>query len=135
MATHLVSLLSDVEQALAEGSSARWGVAWNLRCSVNEHYRVGRITLMPPPGAASSQTRGAIFLQGEALAEGAMRFRVSFHWHGSDAFPAMPVASHSHALAWKAEAARIAAIWLAGPPVMRVTPGTAKFPTPVALAS
>ncbi|HEX2855054.1 MAG TPA: hypothetical protein VHO24_17600 [Opitutaceae bacterium] len=135
MATHLVSLLGDVEQALMEASAIRWGAAWNLGRALSEAHLVGRITLTPAAGAAPSQTRGAIFLQGEALPDGLMRFKASFHWHGSEAFPSVPVGSNSNAMGWKTEAARIAALWLAGPPATRVTPGTIEFAPFVALAS
>jgi hypothetical protein len=135
MATHLVSLLSDVEQALAEGSALRWGVSWNLSRSLNERHQVGRITLTPPPGATPSQARGAIFLHRELSPGGTLHLKASFHWHGSEAFPSIAITTtHATALGWKSEAARIAAFWMAGPPVGRASTSV-EFAPSVALAS
>lgn len=135
MATHLVSLLSDVEQALTEGSAQRWGVSWNLSRSVNERHQVGRITITPPSGATPLQAQGAIFLHRELSPGGTLSLKASFHWHGSEAFPSIMISTtNAPPLGWKPEAARIAALWLAGPPMGR-TSTSVEFAPSIAMAS
>lgn len=135
MAMHLLSLLDDIEQALIQESASLWGKSCDVHRVFNSQHNIGRITLTPPAGANPTQLRGVVFLQGAVLADGSLKFRASFNWHGSDAFPVISISAKPDAANWKTEAARIASVWLAGPPAPRVTSARVKFSPSFAFAS
>lgn len=114
MSTRLLSALTEIEHALQQQTAAQNLPAWQVTRMVNYHHQVGRMTLTPPAGDPTAR-RGAIFLQVFLLADGALCLKANLSWHGSDAFPSLPVYSTPHT-DWSAEFARIADAWLAGPP-------------------
>jgi hypothetical protein len=134
MATSLLALLNEVEEALVQKSARQLGLSWDVSRIVNTQHGLARLTMTPRPntGAAQSnagaaQLRGAIFLQHRVLAEGDISLKVSFSWHGSDAFPSILVDAKP-LVEWKTEAVRIAALWLAGPDAAANIPPTPKTP-------
>jgi hypothetical protein len=120
MASRLLSSLTDIEQALCKQSAADMGPTWNVTRMVNYHHGLARMTLTPPADAEPDQMRGTIFLQGYELADGALSIKASLNWHGSEAFPVISVYAQP-GVNWQAEAGRIAAAWLAGPPAAVIT--------------
>jgi hypothetical protein len=120
MSTRLLSFLTDVEQALVKESAANMGPTWTTTRMVNYHHNVARMTLTPTSEGDPAQPRGSVFLQGFELADGSLCLKASLNWHGSDAFPVIAVYSKP-AVDWRAEAGRIASLWLAGPPVAVIT--------------
>src|SRR3954466_14651013 len=120
MATRLLSFLTDVEQALLKESASNMGPSWVTSRMVNYHHGVARMTLTPATDSDPSQPRGSVFLQGFELADGSLCVKASLNWHGSDAFPVIAVYSKP-GVNWRAEAAKIASLWLAGPPAAVVT--------------
>jgi hypothetical protein len=127
MAMCLLALLNEVVEALVQKSAQQLGLSWEVSRIVNYHHGLARLTLNPKPGADSGQMRGAVFLQNRLLADGAVSLKVSFSWHGSEAFPSVLVDAKP-LLEWKTEAARIAAMWLAGPEAAANIPPTPKTP-------
>ncbi len=115
MSSRLLSSLNDIEQALLKQSSADMGPTWTTSRMVNYHHGLARMTLTPPAGADPDQMRGAIFLQSYVLADGALSFKASLNWQGCESFPVISVYAKP-GVDWRAEAGRIAAAWLAGPP-------------------
>ena len=134
MATRLLSFLDDIEQALLKESVANMGPTWVTSRMVNYHHSVARMTLTPATEGDPSQHRGAVFLQGFELADGSVCVKASLNWQGSEAFPVIAVYSKP-AVNWRAEAARIASLWLAGPPASIVTTATGDLSPLVAAAS
>jgi len=134
MATRLLSFLDDVEQALLKESVANLGPTWVATRMVNYHHSVARMTLTPTTESDPSQHRGSIFLQGFELADGSICLKASLNWHGSDAFPVIAVYSKP-AVNWRAEAARIASLWLAGPPAAVMSSAAGDLSPLVASAS
>lgn len=120
MATRLLSSLTQIEQALFKESAANNGPIWDVTRMVNYHHGLARMTLTPPSGAEPMQARGAIFLQSYGLADGTLCFKASLNWQGSDSFPVISIFTKP-GLDWQAEAAKIAAAWLAGPPTSGAT--------------
>lgn len=133
MATRLLSFLNDVEQALLKESTANMGPTWVATRMVNYHHSVARMTLTPATNDDPTQLRGSVFLQGFELADGSLCVKASLNWQGSDAFPVIAVYSKP-AVDWRAEAARIASLWLAGPPASVVTTATGTLSPLVAAA-
>jgi hypothetical protein len=120
MATRLLSFLTDVEQALLKEAASNMGPSWVASRMVNYHHGVARMTLTPATDTDPSQLRGSVFIQGFELADGSLCVKASLNWQGSDAFPVIAVYAKP-GVDWRAEAARIASIWLAGPPTAVVT--------------
>lgn len=131
MPSRLFSLLDEVERVFRQAAAFDAARSWTVTRSVSEAHGMGRITLMPVR-ADSSLIRGSVFL--ELLAPGGDHpsVKVSFNWHGSDAFPSTILDSSPFAN-WRAEATRMASIWLAGPLAATVTDGD--FMPHIALAS
>jgi len=128
----LLSFLSDVEQALIN-EATNTGASWITSRMVNYHHGVARMTLKPATDKGVSQLRGSIFLQGFELADGSLSVKASLNWQGSDEFPVIAIYAKP-SVDWRAEAARIAAVWLAGPPVAAVTTAAEEFSPLVAAA-
>ena len=134
MATRFLSFLDDVEEALKKEAASNLGLSWETNRIVNYHHGLARMTLTPPLYAQGAQMRGAIFVQSIALADGTYCLKVSFNWHGSDAFPMIPVYSRT-LIDWKTEAVRIASFWLAGPPPASVTNSAQEYSAFLAAAT
>lgn len=132
-ATRLLSFLTDVEQALIKETATTTGPSWITSRMVNYHHGIARMTLRPATDTGTSQVRGAIFLQGFELADGSLCVKASLNWQGSDEFPVIAVYAKP-SIDWRAEAARIASAWLAGPPVPSVTSAAEEFSPLVAAA-
>jgi hypothetical protein len=120
MASRLLSSLNDIEQALRKQSAADMGPTWDVTRMVNYHHGLARMTLTPRAGAEPDQMRGVIFLQSYMLADGALSFKASLNWHGSESFPVIAVYAKP-GVDWQAEAGRIANAWLSGPPAAVIT--------------
>ncbi|MEO7414866.1 MAG: hypothetical protein ABIZ81_16090 [Opitutaceae bacterium] len=132
-ATRLLSFLTDVEQALIKEAAANLGPSWITSRMINYHHGVARMTLTPATDVDSSQLRGSVFLQGFELADGSLCVKASLNWQGSDAFPVIAVYAKP-SVDWRAEAAKIASAWLAGPPVAVVTTAAGELSPLVAAA-
>jgi hypothetical protein len=111
MATRLLSFLNDVEQAVIS-QSASTGQSWVTSRLVNYHNGLARLTLTPS-GSDPAQMRGAILIQSFELADGSHCSKASLNWQGIDASPVLSVYAKP-GTDWKAEAARIAGVWLTG---------------------
>lgn len=120
MSSRLLSSLTDIEQALSKQSVADMGPSWTATRMVNYHHGLARMTLTPAEGGEPDQMRGAIFLQSYVLADGAVSFKASLNWQGCESFPVISVFAKP-GVDWRAEAGRIAAAWLAGPPVATIS--------------
>ena len=127
MSSRLLSSLNDIEQALLKQSIAGMGLTWTTSRMVNYHHGLARMTLTPAEGAEPDQLRGAIFLQSYVLADGAVSFKASLNWHGCESFPVISVYAKP-GVDWRAEASRIAAAWLSGPPaaLLSIAPADTK---------
>jgi hypothetical protein len=112
MATRLLSFLNDVEQALIT-QSASAGHSWLTSRMVNYHHGLARLTISPAAGSDAAQMRGTIFIQSFELADGSHCSKASLSWQGVDSFPVLAVYAKP-GTDWKAEAARIAGVWLTG---------------------
>jgi hypothetical protein len=134
MATRLLSFLNDVEQTLLKEAAANMGPTWVASRMVNYHHSVARMTLTPATTDDPAQLRGSVFLQGFELADGSLCVKASLNWQGSDTFPVIAVYSQP-SVDWRAEASRIASLWLAGPPPAVVTTATGTLSPLVAAAS
>jgi hypothetical protein len=124
MSSRLLSSLNDIEQALLKQSAADMGPAWTATRMVNYHHGLARMILTPAEGGEPDQMRGAIFLQSYVLADGALSLKASLNWHGCESFPVISVFAKP-GVDWRAEAGRIAAAWLAGPPAATISMATA----------
>jgi hypothetical protein len=111
----LIPFLSDLERALIAQSPVVEGGAWETHRMVNFHYGLARLTVSARPGVEMRFSGGTVFLQSFVLADGSLCLKASLNWNGSDALPVYSIYPTS-TLNWKAEASRMAALWLAGPP-------------------
>lgn len=110
----LLSFLTDIEKALRTAAAANNDTTeWECSRMVNFHQGMARVTIGERHGDAVA-TRGAMFLQRFALADGSLCLKTSLHWDGSDVTPVVAVYSKP-GLDWQRESQNIAALWLAGP--------------------
>jgi len=114
MAIRLLSFLTDIEQALLKESAANMGPTWETIRMVNYHHGLARMTLAPPKDAEAGGVGGTILLQSFLLADGSVCLKAILGWEGS-AQPRVIAVYSKPQLNWKAEAMRIASLWLAGP--------------------
>src|SRR5688572_4802285 len=114
-AMRLLSFLSEIERALAKGTSGAGAAAWETTRMVNFQHGLARLTLKPRSNPDRSGGDGTIFLQAFTLADGSLCLKASLSWNGSDVVPAITIYS-TPTLNWRHEAAGVAAAWLKGPP-------------------
>ena len=110
----LLSFLSEIERALARGTSAAGAAPWETSRMVNFHHGLARLTLKSSAKTDQPGMEGTIFLQAFTLADGSMCIKASLGWNDSDEVPVIAVYS-TPVLIWRQEAARIATAWLKGP--------------------
>ena len=114
MATRLLSFLTEIEQALLK-ERAVVGPAWSCQRIVNFKDRLARMTLSLPAEGETPASGGAIMLQSFLLGDGSLCLRAILSWDNSPATTTIAVHAKPR-LDWAAEARKIAAAWLSGPP-------------------
>jgi hypothetical protein len=138
MATRLLSFLTAIEEALPRESAAKPGPAWTCQRMVNFKDGLARMTMLPPEGAGPAVHGGSIFLQSFLLADGSLCLKASLGWDGSAGHTPIAVYATPQ-LDWSAEARKVAAAWLAGPPAATATvdamPVPKEIPPSIAVAS
>jgi hypothetical protein len=118
MPIRLLSFLNDIEKALAKESAASMGPTWDASRLVSYHQSLARMILSSPKDAEAPAPGGTVFLQSFLLSDGSPCLKATVSWEGSAASSVVAVYAKPE-LDWKAEAARIATLWLAGPPQIR----------------
>jgi hypothetical protein len=121
MPIRLLSFLNDIETALAKQSAANMGPTWDASRMVSYHQSLARMVLSTPKNTENPAPGGTVFLQSFLLSDGSPCLKATVGWEGSTASSVVAVYAKPE-LDWKAEASRIASIWLAGPPQMKVVP-------------
>lgn len=131
MATRLLSLLSEIEQALRKESAANMGPTWDSLRTVNYKSGLARLTLTTPPDAVDEAAApgGTIFLQSFLLADGSQCLKVNLGWTGVTATSLIAIYAKPQ-VNWLSEARLIASSWLAGPPVQAAIPAELPAETP-----
>jgi hypothetical protein len=114
MSTRLLSFLTEIESAIAKESASNMGPSWDASRIVSYHQNLARMTLTSPKGAESPAPGGTVFLQSFLLSDGSPCLKASLSWEGTAATAALSVFSKPE-LDWKAEARKIATLWLNGP--------------------
>jgi hypothetical protein len=133
MPIRLLSFLNEIEAALVKQSAANMGPSWDASRMVSYHQSLARMVLTPPKNAETSAPGGTVFLQSFLLSDGSPCLKATVGWEGSAASSVVAVYAKPE-LDWKAEASRIASIWLAGPPQMTVVPAEFAAPSLSAVA-
>jgi hypothetical protein len=118
MPIRLLSFLNDIEKALTKESAANMGPTWDTSRLVSYHQSLARMVLASPKDADTPAPGGTVFLQSFLLSDGSPCLKATVGWEGSAASSVIAVYAKPE-LDWKAEAARIASLWLAGPPQIR----------------
>ncbi|HEY5228291.1 MAG TPA: hypothetical protein VIJ19_07095 [Opitutaceae bacterium] len=118
MPIRLLSFLNDIEAALTKQSAASMGPTWDASRMVSYHQSLARMVLAPAKTEESPAPGGSVFLQSFLLSDGSPCLKATVGWEGSAASAVVAVYAKPE-LDWKAEAARIASIWLSGPPQVK----------------
>jgi hypothetical protein len=118
MPIRLLSFLNEIEAALTKQSAANMGPTWDASRMVSYHQSLARMVLVPAKSAESPAPGGSVFLQSFLLSDGSPCLKATVGWEGSAASSVVAVYAKPE-LDWKAEAARIASIWLSGPPQLK----------------
>jgi hypothetical protein len=125
MSIRLSSFLTQVEHGLSADTPVLKGRAWETSRTLNYQTGLARLSLGARPDAHSVEPLGTILLQAFDLADGSSCLKVSLSWAGhEDATDCARSIFERPELDWSAEASRIAATWLAGPPAQ---PGIANL--------
>jgi hypothetical protein len=133
MPIRLLSFLNEIEAALAKQSAANMGPSWDASRMVSYHQSLARMVLTPAKNIENPAPGGTVFLQSFLLSDGSPCLKATVSWEGSAASSVVAVYAKPE-LDWKAEASRIASIWLAGPPQMKVVPAESVAPSLSAVA-
>jgi hypothetical protein len=134
MPTRLLSFLNEIEKALAKESAANMGPTWECSRMVNYHESLARMILCAPKDAENPAPGGAVFLQSFILSDGSPCLKATVSWDGSPASAVVAVYAKPE-LDWKAEAARVASVWIAGPPQAKNVVSEISMPELAAVAS
>jgi hypothetical protein len=134
MPIRLLSFLTDIEKALAKESAASMGPTWDASRLVSYHQSLARMILSSPKDAETPAPGGTVFLQSFLLSDGSPCLKATVSWEGSAASSVVAVYAKPE-LDWKTEAARIASLWLAGPPQIRNVVVEESLPTMAAMAA
>ena len=134
MHSRLLSFLSNFERAIVADDPSPDDGTWEAERTVNYRSGLARLMLGVKLSGRPRQPRGGVLLQGFKLADGAACLKLQFSWAGSEA-------TTSHAIYdkpgcdWKYEARKLAAQWMAGPPVAAMIAAPAEEEHAVAAAS
>ncbi len=131
MHTRLLSFLSDIERALAADDPAPEDGAWETSRTVNYHQGLARLTIQVRTGLGL-KARGSVFLQGYQLADGTPCLKAALSWAGTETGAVHAIFSRPD-LDWTREARKVAAEWMAGPPVDATVSPVAASPELVAV--
>ncbi len=115
MHSHLLSLLSDFERALAAAEPIPDAGTWETERMVNYRTGLARLQLAVRAAGNPRKARGSVLLQGFKLADGSACLKFQFSWTGTEATATHTLFAKS-GCDWKSEARRLAALWQAGPP-------------------
>lgn len=116
MAIRLASFLSELEDALRADETPLKGGSWDNQRIFNYNLGLARFSLASRT-ARGSDSLGSILIQAFDLADGSCCVKANLQWAGrEDAPEAVHTIYQQPAIDWKAEAARVAAAWVAGPP-------------------
>jgi hypothetical protein len=96
--------------------------------SVNYGLGLARLTLGTREGSNLTSPLGAVLLQSFRLADGTLCLRATLTWQDSGAEMSQPIYAKPD-VDWEAEANRLAACWLGGPPAK--APAGAEEPSPL----
>ena len=113
MSSRLLSLLSEIEQAMKANDPSPDGGTWeNLRI-INFHQGLARLTIVVRSATGAETPRGTILLQSYVLADGSNCVKANLSWQGVE----NPVVCAIYAkpqTKWNSEASQIAIKWLDG---------------------
>jgi hypothetical protein len=117
MTMRLLSFLSTIEKTLqADDPSPKDGV-WENHRTINFQLGLARLSLGSRRDHAGVQPVGAIMVQSFALADGSLCLKASLSWEGQVTEETVHSVYAEPQVDWIAAARRIAAAWMAGPPV------------------
>ena len=113
MPTRLLSLLSDIEQAMKANDPSPDGGTWeNLRI-INYNQGLARQTIAVRSTAGVTAPRGTILLQGYVLADGSQCVKANLSWQGIENATVYAIYAKPDTR-WNSEASQIAIKWLDG---------------------
>ena len=115
MHTRLLSFLSDLENALIADDPSPSDGAWEGCRTVNYHLGLARLRLGVRLPSGQLEPRGSLLLQSYQLADGSPCLKAALSWAGSEVQCLRSIYAKPD-VNWKAEARKVAAEWMAGPP-------------------
>lgn len=113
MSPRLLSLLTDIEQALRASHPAPDGGTWDTLRLINFRQGLARLTLAVRSPTRVTSTAGSILLQSFTLADGALCVKANFSWQGTENTAVFAVYAQP-GTNWRAEAVQLAGQWLDG---------------------
>ena len=120
MPSRNLSLLSEIEGALHAESPTHPRGAWANSRIINYQSGLARLTLGAQADSAPAQPLGSILLQAFDLADQSFCLKANLTWTDRESGPEIVHALYDKpGVDWTGEARRIAAKWLAGPPVAK----------------
>lgn len=115
MHTRLLSFLSDFERALTADDPSPEDGSWETSRSVNYHQGLARL-MLGVRNATGVKPRGSVLLQSYQLADGTPCLKAALVWAGTESGAVRAIFSKPD-INWTSEARKVAAEWMAGPPV------------------
>ena len=115
MHTRLLSFLTDLECSLAADDPTPSDGSWETTRTVNYNQGLARLVLGVRLPDGNLESRGNVMLQSFLLADETTCLKAVLSWTGSESKMARSIYSKPETN-WVAEARKIAAEWMAGPP-------------------
>lgn len=131
MLPRLLSFLSDIEHSLLTDEPNPQNGSWETTRTVNYTLNLARLTLSVRVGDKTVHPRGVVNVQAFTLADGTSCLKAALSWTGSTA-ETMQAIYTKPGLNWTSEARRVAALWLAGPPIPTMMAPAAQENPPLA---
>jgi hypothetical protein len=113
MSNRLLSLLSEIEQAMKANDPSPDGGTWETLRIINFHQGLARLTLAVRSTAGATAPRGAVLLQSYLLADGSQCVKANLSWHGTETTAVYAIYAKPETN-WHGEASQIAIKWLDG---------------------
>ena len=113
MSNRLVSLLSEIEQALVANDPAPDGGSWSTSRLINFQQGLARLTLSVRTVGGVVVPRGTILLQQFVLADDTQCLKANLKWAGSENSMVCAIYSKPD-VNWHSEASQIATKWQDG---------------------
>lgn len=111
MSTRLLSLLTEIEQAIAANDASPDDGTYETSRVISFHQGLARLSLIARSSLGRTTPRGTVLLQNFLLADGSQCVKANLSWYGTESTAIYAIYGKAETN-WKGEASQIAIKWL-----------------------